>query len=469
MADSPGPLGRFGPIIIALVAVVVLAYAIELLRPGAPVGRPLGSADDIEALAERDDVNVLFIVIDTLRSDRLGCYGYERDTSPYLDRFAGEGARFAHHLAQSSWTKCSMASLWTGLNPARTGITRFEDVVPADALMPAELLKDAGFQTVGIYRNGWVSNTFGFGQGFEVYQRPTYSGLPPQVKRQNPTLSEQGTDNDVVSAAVEFLRVNGNERWFLYLHLMDVHEYLYDAESALFGTTYSDVYDNSIRWTDTTLAVFFEHLESMGHLDDTLIVITSDHGEAFQERGFEGHARKVYKESTEVPLIVSFPFRLDPGIVVETRTRNVDVWPTVLDLVGVSVPEGLDGRSLVPHMLAEARGQEPIPDEMLGIAHLDQDWGQRELPARPTVAVTDGPLRFVRVDQNGEHVEQLFDRSADGAELQDVAAERPEDVERLRAVASEYLEQEPTWGAPPTKELSELELNHLRALGYALP
>ena len=93
--------------------------------------RPLGSAEDIARLSERTDLNVLFILIDTLRADRLGSYGYERDTSPALDRLAARGVRFARHLAQSSWTKCSMASLWTGLYPARTGVTRFDARDPA--------------------------------------------------------------------------------------------------------------------------------------------------------------------------------------------------------------------------------------------------------------------------------------------------------------------------------------------------
>jgi len=470
MSNTPGPTRWLIRALFVVVIVAATAYLIEFVKPKGPGGRPIGTAADIETLRERKDLNVLFILIDTLRSDRLGSYGYERNTSPVLDRIAAEGARFAHHLSQSSWTKCSMASLWTSRYPARTGVTRFGDVVPDSAEMPAEILREAGFQTVGIYRNGWVSNTFGFSQGFDVYQRPAPSGLPPNVKRQNPTLTEQSTDNDAVAAAVEFLRINGRDRWFLYVHLMDLHEYVYDADSALFGTAYSDVYDNSIRWTDTTIALLFDYLEAEGYLDDTLVVITSDHGEAFRERGFEGHARKVYRETTEVPLILSFPFELEEGVVVEARSRGVDVWPTVLDLIGLEPPDDLDGRSLVPLMLASARGEDVTSgDRTIGISHLDQDWGQRGLPARPTVAVTEGPLRFVRVEQPGGAIEQLYDRSVDPLETQDISAQAPEVAERLGAIATEYLEQEPSWGKAPTKELNELELNHLRALGYALP
>jgi arylsulfatase A-like enzyme len=120
-------------------------------------------------MAEREDLNVLFLVIDTLRADRLGMYGYSRDTSPKFDRWASTGVRFDRHLAQSSWTKASMASLWTSLYPMRTGVTRYDDVLAEEAVMAAERFSDAGFRTIGIYRNGWVAPTFGFDQGFDVY------------------------------------------------------------------------------------------------------------------------------------------------------------------------------------------------------------------------------------------------------------------------------------------------------------
>ncbi|TMA23166.1 MAG: hypothetical protein E6J87_25535, partial [Deltaproteobacteria bacterium] len=131
-----------------------------------------------------------------------------------------------------------MASLWTGLNPARTGVTRFDHVLSDEARLPAEIFRDAGFHTAGIWRNGWVEGYFGFEQGFEVYTRPPSFGAPnADVRRKNPTVNFGGTDLDVVRMATEFLRIHGRERWFLYLHLMDVHEYTYDPKSARFGST----------------------------------------------------------------------------------------------------------------------------------------------------------------------------------------------------------------------------------------
>jgi len=364
-----------------------------------------------------------------------------------------------------------MASLWTGLYPTRNGVTRFDDVLPDVVELPAEILKKAGFNTVGLYRNGWVSPNFGFDQGFDVYTRPPSLPVPPGLVRENPTLNTVGTDEDTIKTAIEYLRVNGDERWFLYLHLMDVHEYTYDEESALFGGSYSDVYDNSIRRVDGLLEVLFRHLAESGLAEETIVVLTSDHGEAFRERGIEGHARAVYRETTEVPLVVGLPFRLDPGVVVGVRSRNVDLWPTLLDLLGLEGLDDVDGRSLVPDMVAAVRGEMlEAPDET-GIAHLDMTWGRNGMDPQPTVAVVDGPWRYVKVTQrDGQGTyERLFDASVDPRELSDRAAADPEKLAQLREVAEGYLAEEPVWGETPTRQISEMELNQLRALGYAIP
>jgi len=381
--------------------------------------------------------------------------------------------RFGRHLSQSSWTKASMASLWTGLNPNRTGVTRFNHLLPDEGVtLPSEIFRDAGFRTTGIYRNGWVSPYFGFNQGFEVYDRPLPLQANAALVRKNPTVKGGGTDESATLAAAEFLRIHGAERWFLYLHLMDIHEYLFDTESALFGTSYSDIYDNSIRWSDRTIDLLLAHLADEGLLENTLIVIASDHGEAFSERGIEGHARFLYRETTEVPLIISFPFKLEHGAVVDVRTRNIDIWPTVLDLMGLPPLPETDGRSRVPEILAAARG-EPMPEETdSALAHLDRNWGRRKQDPMPTLAVTEGPYRYVRIPmRNGTTTEELFDATADADELENVIESHPEVAARLRAQVDDAIEntQTPWKENPPPLEMDEIQLNQLRALGYAVP
>lgn len=439
------------------------------LRIGRLDSRPLGSVEDIETLSERTDLNVLFILIDTLRANHLGAWGYERETSPILDHLAGNGVRFARQLAQSSWTKCSMASLWTGMNPAKTGVTRFEHLLAPEARMPAEIFTAAGFRSVGLFRNGWVEGYHGFDQGFETYLRPLGRGVSPEVRRENPTMKGSGTDDDAVGAAIEFLRVEGGERWFLYLHLMDVHEYLYDEDTAIFGSSYLDIYDQSILREDKVINQLLVFLSEEGFLDNTLIVIASDHGEAFGEHLGEGHARKVYREETHVPLILSFPFRLQPGVVVEQPTSNIDLWPTLLELLGLPGLGDVDGVSRLPDILAAARGEASPASEQVGFAHLDQVWGRRKAQPQPTVSVVADGFRYVMAEHPNGTREELFHSDVDPLELEDVASEHPETLERLRGLAKTYLAAKPDWQEAQDLEINEVQLNQLRALGYKVP
>ncbi len=164
-SDSKRPLWPL--VAIAVAAIALYLYSSIELRPSKVVATPQrGGRSEIEGLADRDDINILFVLIDTLRAERMSAYGYERETTPFLDGLAKTGIRFGHHISQSSWTKSSMASLWTSLNPLRSGVTKFNHSISADIRMPAEVLQDAGFRTVGLYRNGWVHGYFGFDQGW---------------------------------------------------------------------------------------------------------------------------------------------------------------------------------------------------------------------------------------------------------------------------------------------------------------
>jgi arylsulfatase A-like enzyme len=451
--------------VVAAVAMIGAAVASQLqIRRDA---RPLGTPEEIATLRERDDLNLLFVLVDTLRADRLSSYGYERPTSPAIDGLAATGIRLAEQMSQSSWTKCSMASLWTGMYPVRTGVTRSPQAISKDALMPAEILWEAGFRTFAIWRNGWISPTFGFSQGFEIYHSPRAGQIPATVRREKPTVGIAGTDLDIVNSAMEFLRAHGNERWFLYLHLMDVHQYVYDEDTALFGTSYSDIYDNSIRWVDRVLGSLIQDIDARGLRDRTLIVVAADHGEAFGEHGREGHARDVYGEVTTTPFILSLPFRLEPGVVVDARTENVDIWPTLLDLLGLPGLQDPDGRSRLPEILAAAR-RRPLPESNgARFAHIDQTWGRLERQPRPMVAVSEGPYRLVR--RTGQEVGELYDRSVDLYEQVDIGDEQPEVRDRLTALVEEYLERPPPdWESGEDVELDEQQLEQLRALGYAV-
>jgi len=450
-------------------ALVVLGLYQLITGQGSRDPRPRGGADDVLALRERDDVNVLFVLVDTLRADHLGAYGYERDTSPNLDALAASGVRFAGQVSQSSWTKCSMASLWTGLYPARTRVLRAYDMLSPEAHMPAEIFQEAGFRTAGIWRNGWIAPNFGFSQGFEIYLSPTPQ-MDVRLRRlQPPNVTALGSDSDIVNSAIEFLRAHGHERWFLYLHMMDVHQYAYSEEHALFGTNYLDSYDNAIHWVDSLLGHLFDAIDERGLRERTLIVFSADHGEAFGEHDGEGHARNVYGEVTTTPLILSFPFRLEPGAVVQERSENVDLWPTVLELMGLPPLPDTDGSSMLPQLVTAIRGDSQPDADGVAIAEIDQTWGRDAMRPRPMVALNEGRWRLIYRAANPEYSE-LFDKSQDRDEQNDVAAENPEVLEAMSAKADAYLKSPPPpWGTDaPTVEVDEMLMNQLRALGYGV-
>jgi len=451
--------------LIAGIGLVALFFLTQFETVGDP--RPVGDPEEITELKDRDDLNILFLLIDTLRADRLGAYEYERNTSPNIDMLAESGIRFAQNMSQSSWTKCSMASMWTGLYPVRTGVLRSPQAVAPEATMPAEILRDAGYRTYALWRNGWISPTFGFSQGFDVYHSPRAKPLPASVRREKPTVGIAGTDQDLLRSAVEFLRTHGDDRWFLYLHLMDVHQYVYDEDTALFGTTYSDIYDNSIRWVDRVVGRLVYELDARGLRDNTMIVVLADHGEAFGEHDREGHARDVYAEVTTTPLIISLPFRLEEKVVIEATTQNVDVWPTLLDLLDLPPLDDPDGISRVPELLAAA-GLGPEPERTVpGFAQLDQNWARLERDPRPIIAVTDGDYRLVLRSRQKQG--ELYDRSVDRMDQQDIGDSKPEERDRLMALAEDYLQRAPaSWGSAPEVELDESQLEQLRALGYSV-
>jgi len=436
--------------------------------------RSRGSAEDIRSLAQRKDTNLVFVLIDTLRADRLHSYGNPRETSPVMDHLANTGIRFPRTISQSSWTKVSMASLWTATWPNRNGISRWSHALPNEVTMPAEIFQQAGFETAGIWRNGWVSPAFGFNQGFDHYFRPQPGAGPDRFKKATPSASSLvGTDEDLTMSAIEFLHAYGHQRFFLYLHYMDVHQYAYDEVSSKFGTSYSDVYDNSIHWVDRNIGALLKELQNRDLQRKTVIVVAADHGEGFLEHGLEGHAKTLYREVAEVPFIISLPFELSPGIVVPQTVANIDIWPTVLDLFGLPALPSSDGISLLPLVEAAARGETPAYDRPV-FSQIDRSWGRPSADPNVLVAVTQGPYRAMRPLAAGKEQEvEYFDHTQDPWEAKNLAAPAnggqkvlpPELAQSLDA----YLNLPPVaWGKPKEVALDEMELNALRALGYVV-
>jgi arylsulfatase A-like enzyme len=453
--------------VVAAFVALILLLIVSLVRIEIP-SRPVGDPSDLAEMRRRGDLNVVFILIDMLRADRLGSYGYGRPTSPTLDDIAATGIRFARVEAQSSWTKCSMASLWTGIFPPRTRVLRFHHALSDEARMPAELFREAGYVTAGLWRNGWVAPNFGFDQGFDLYVRPMARRDPGAFERRRPGERLGGSDEDITHPAVEFVRNHADERFLLYLHYMDVHQYTYDRTAADlgFGAGLSDSYDASIQWVDRNVRYVLQALDDLDLLKRTLVVVASDHGEAFREHGREGHARDLYREVVHVPLIFLLPFRFGEGIVVEPLVRNVDIWPTILDLVGLPPLPDSDGISLVPLIEAAARGEAPRTD--VAVSYLDQTWGRTDADVEPAplVAVTADSHRVILSARGANETLEIYDHAMDPGERHNLRDSPPDWAAGLQARAQEALKAPAAWGAPREVEINDMYRAQLRALGY---
>jgi iduronate 2-sulfatase len=176
----------------------------------------------------------------------------------------------------------------------------------------------------------------------------------------------------------------------------------------------------------------------------------------------------VYREVTHVPLVVALPFRLDSPLLIDTRTENVDIWPTLLDLFGLPAMQDADGTSTLPLIEDALARRGRAPRTTHGFAYIDQAWGRMRSLPRPLLAVSDGSLRLYHQGGSPER-DELYDLARDPREQRNLRADRPDEVARLRAIAEAHLQKGPAWETVPQLELDEMELNNLRALGYKLP
>jgi arylsulfatase A-like enzyme len=409
-----------------------------------------GCADDARARP-----SVLLVSIDTLRADHLGLYGYERETSPFLDRLGAESLVFEHAFTPAAWTLVAHMTMLTGLNPRQHGVAKAELALSGEAPLLAERLQAAGYQTLGFYRPGWIHPRHGFARGFEVF-------------RAHATLDEAEAH-----LFEELEQRSPAHPTFTFLHLFDVHNdpsgqeppapfsapapyqdvFLPGARARLAGENYLtlkkkprldaderealvSLYDDGIRHVDAGLERIFARLEAGGWLANTLVIVTSDHGESLAQRGkLTGHGGP-YQEGVHVPLIVRLPERARAGTRIAESVHLIDVVQTVLDGTGLGVDPLLPGLSLLgalPSQRVLAGGDDPTEfyvrwpikatrySTRMGAVDLAQDPG--ELRPRPIEAEEFEALRR----ELGPRGQRAFEPIPAGV----ISAEEREDLRAL--------------------------------------
>jgi arylsulfatase A-like enzyme len=333
---------------------------------------------------------IVLVSLDTLRADQLEAYGYPRGTSPAIREMAAAGVRFANVVAASSWTLPGHASMLTGLDAAghRTFSFHKRSMIPDSVVTLPERLREHGFRTAAFVGGVFVSRRQGFDRGFEVFADPQPARVLP------------GRIRETWDGGIAWLREQRDERAFLFLHTYQIHtpylppapyDRIFDAQvpgPQRVGFRRRDLepdswahralerpemveqlrklYDGEIRFADDFVGELLQVLRDEDWAERSCVVLTSDHGEEFGEHGELFHdSAKLVQELIEVPLIFWCPGRLPPGRVVTEPVGVVDVAPTLLDLAGLPVPEGLDGISLLPQMLGESRaGSRPLVSDV---------------------------------------------------------------------------------------------------------
>ena len=310
--------------------------------------------------------NVVLIVVDTLRADHLSCYGYERNTSPHLDRFAESAVRYERAISQAPWTTPSIGAILSSQYPSTLGIKTEKSILAEDLVLLAEVLGDAGYVTGAVVSHSFCSSEWGFGQGFDYFDEDNVLGHAAV------------TSTSVTDKALSFVEEfgSGDAPFFLWVHYFDPHCAYVEHEGHEFGGSgdYEGVvesgqlfrelmrlqkelgardveellrlYDSEIAYTDGELGRLFDALERDGRREDTLVLLTADHGEEFLEHGHIGHAKTLYEEVISVPLLARYPGV--PGGVVSEPVALIDLYPTVLDVVDLPAPEGIAGVSIAP-------------------------------------------------------------------------------------------------------------------------
>lgn len=420
--------------------------------------------------APEQPVSFVLLSLDTLRADRLGCYGYPRALTPTLDSVCREGIAYQHAIANSPWTLPSHVSMLTGRYPRNHGVKNVGKQMGREIPVIPEILGRAGYATAANIGSPKLGPKYGLERGFRhgFDHRPAAGRAAPRQVEQSIRWMRE--------------RTRAGEPFFLFLHNFDVHTDYdpapehrsalvepYSGEQRGRGAQLlalrtareslepddvrflSQLYDAGIRELDADLAPLFGFLREPAMAANTVVFITSDHGEEFYEHGSVLHGVTMYRETLQVPLII-----WGRGVPAGKRSSELvqlsDLLPTMLELAGIAPPPGVDGRSLVPTWSGGTLGPR--------FAFAEADWRGEQLDTFRMVRDADTKLIYNRLTEAVE----LYDLERDPFEQHDISQSDPQRVARLMEPLRAYLEDEQI--APDRPPLSEEEIETLRELGY---
>jgi len=430
--------------------------------------------------------NVILIVVDTLRADHLAHYGYERATSVGLDGFAANATRFTDCRAPAPWTNPSVASLFTGLHPARHNNNDFGAALASELDTLAETVRAAGWRTAAVSFNPGIRSELSFDQGFDEFDE--FLGRSADY----PDIEE------MVARVGAWLERRPEGPFFLYLQPMNVHgpyrvpkehlgvllghppgrefqyyrgfmqDILREGKIELrpqvprnYVQSLVDKYDTAVRYTTDQLGELMKMLDERGLYQNSLVIVTADHGEELFDHGGFSHGFSLHREVLDVPLYIKMPGQ-EVSRTEDSPASLVDIMPTILDVLGIPNDPDLDGRSL--RWLSEGKVEPESADDPPRL--YKTAWESRCVGR----AIARDGLTLIEIARNYEGLRdttRLYDTISDPGETVDLSASRLEDVERLRAELERlFAVAEARAVGEPENRLDKLDRERLEALGY---
>jgi len=395
---------------------------------------------------------VILISIDTLRAEHLGCYGYERAVTPHIDQLARKGVTFDNAATTAPLTLPAHASILTGRGPLAHGVVdNFLSYLSDGEETLAEMLRARGFATAGFVGSFVLDSRWGVAQGFDVY----FDGFDANTGDFATPEANERPGNEVLAPALEWIRAQEGKPFFAFIHLFDPHTPYAPPEPYRdrYGTDLVARYDGEVAFVDSLLGELVSELKTQGLYEKTVLVLVGDHGESLGDHQESTHGFFVYDATIRVPLLIKAP-GARRGVRARAQVRTIDILPTVLDLLGLTKPEAVDGVSLRP-LLRD-------PNASLGLtAYFESQYARLHFGWAALRGLRSERYKFIQAPR-----QELYDLEEDPGETRNLAAERPEVVSdfvaEMRRLEAERARAETRDEPPPDPET----VARLRALGY---
>lgn len=394
-------------------------------------------------------MNLLLVTLDTMRADRLGCYGDSQSRTPAIDALARGGVRFTSCYSPVPLTLPAHCSIFTGRWPIAHGVrNNGAYALGATEVTLAETLRAAGYDTAALIAAYVLKGKYGLDQGFALYEDRLGSH-----ERAGDVDAEIAADR-VYAKFVAWLERPRRAPFFLWVHLYDPHK-PYAPPQAFLKAAGGDPYRGEVACADQAVGRMVAGLQDRGLLGNTLVVVTGDHGEAFAEHGEKGHGVFCYEESVRVPLIFRGPGLAQRTVPASQRARLVDVMPTVLELLRVPVPDRCQGESLAG-LMSGGREKAPRP------VYLESLYGKELNDWAPLTALLSGSLKYISLPQA-----ELYDLRSDPAEKDNLLFKRNAEARRLDHELAAFVAAQQQRGVKASsRSLAAGDRKKLEALGY---